>query len=109
MDLARRILRSLGYSVWVTASCVLALLAGVGFIGSVSESSYDAHTNRAPEGRIAIAALALVIALSAIWTAIRRLRGKPGRVGLGAGLMLTATAALLILLLIVVELASGPL
>ena len=109
MDLARRILRSLGYSAWVTASSVLALLAGVGFIGSVSEPSYDSHTNRAPEGRIAIAALALAVALSATWTVMRRLRGKPGRVGLGAGLMLTATAAMLILLLIVVDIASGPL
>jgi len=49
------------------------------------------------------------VALAALAVAVQRLRGKPSRVGLGAGLILTATTLLLFFLLVIVDLASGPL
>jgi hypothetical protein len=102
----RRIFASIGYPTWVTASSVVTLLAGVGLLQASIHSTYS-EENRAPELRIAIASAAFAVALPTAFAAIQRLRGKPGRVGLAAGLMLTVTATLLLMLLAVVEVASS--
>ena len=108
MELTRRVLRRLGYSGWLLVSAVLAIIAGAGLVGAVSESSYS-EENRSPEARIVIAAIAFSVASVALAVAIRHLRGKPGRLGLVRGLSLNVLTMLLIFLLIVVSLLSGPL
>jgi hypothetical protein len=109
MDFARRLLRRLGYSGWVLLSVVLALIAGAGLADAITHPTYDPHENRAPEARIALAAVALAVGLAAVSVPVQRLRGKHGRVGLTAGLILTLTTLLLIFLLVIVDIASGPL
>jgi hypothetical protein len=102
----RRIFASVGYPTWVAVSSVVTLFAGVGLLDASIHSTYS-EENRAPELRIAIASAAFAVALPTAFAAIQRLRGKPGRMGLAVGLMLTITATLLLLLLAVVELASS--
>jgi hypothetical protein len=105
----RRRWQLFGYSAWVLFSALLVLIAGVGVVGATVHSSYDPHENRAPAGRIVIAALALVVAVAAAGVAIQRLRGTNGKLGLGGGLALTCATVLLLFLLGLVEIASGPL
>lgn len=91
---------------WVTVSSVVTLLAGVRLLEASLNSTYS-EDNRAPELRIAIAAAAFAVALPTAFAAIQRLRGRPGRLGLAAGVMLTVTATVLLLLLTAVTLLSG--
>jgi len=72
-----------------------------------SLNSTYSEDNRAPELRIAIAAAAFAVALPTAFAAIQRVRGRPGRLGLAAGVMLTVTATVLLLLLTAVTLLSG--
>lgn len=87
----------------------LALWAGASLVGSILNSGYDPHEDRAPAARIAIAAIAAAVSLAAVATVVKRLRGADGQEGLLAGLLLSAAAVLLIVLLAIVDLASGPL
>jgi hypothetical protein len=98
----------LAYSVWLIAVALLAALAGVSLVDAIIHSSYDPHENRAPAGRIVIAALAFGTGLVACAFAVQRLRGKP-RSSFVADAALTTTTALLIVVLAIVEIASGPL
>lgn len=94
-------------SVWVLVAVAPTLIAGVALVESISESRYDAHENRAPEARIAIAAIATVVGLAAVTVAVQRLRGREGRLALLVGLVLATL--LLIALDAIITLASGPL
>lgn len=107
MQLARRFLRRIGYSGWALVSALLAFLAAAGLVSAISESGSE--ENRAPEARIAIAAVATASALTAAFVMFRHLSGKPTRIGVAGGLLLTATTVLLVFLLVVVDLVSGPL
>jgi hypothetical protein len=84
------------FSAWVLLSAAATLIAGGMLVASVSESSYDATENRAPEARIAVAAIATAVGLGAVTVAVQRLRGREGRLGLLAGLVL-ATVVLIVL------------
>ncbi|MFI5142726.1 MAG: hypothetical protein ACHQHM_01710 [Thermoanaerobaculales bacterium] len=104
----RRLWRLFLYSAWVLFSSFLALIAGAGLVGGILNSGYDSHENRAPEVRIAVAAVATAVGLAAVTVAAKRLRGGEGRRGLLTGLCLTAATVMLIALLGIVDLASGP-
>ena len=93
---------------YLSAVCATSL-AGAGLVGGILNSGYDPHENRAPEVRIAVAAVATEVGLAAVVVVVKRLLGGEGRGGLLAGLWLTAATALLIALLAIVDLASGPL
>jgi hypothetical protein len=101
--------RLLANLAWVLFSVLMALIAGAGLVGSIANSGYDPHEDRAPEARIAVAALATAVGLAAVTVAVRRLRGAEGRRGLLTGLCLTAATVMLIALLALVDIASGPL
>ncbi|MCW3031945.1 MAG: hypothetical protein QOK19_1861 [Solirubrobacteraceae bacterium] len=88
---------------------LLGLVELAALIESILEGSYDAHLNRAPAGRIVIAALGLLVALGALEAAVGELRGRRSRVGRGKGLVLTSLTIPMILLYMIVALASGPL
>ncbi len=105
-DRLRRTGRLFGTSIWFVVVALLALLAGLGLAGAITESG--AEDNRAPAGRIVFAALALCAALLALTLCIQRLRGEPIR-ALAWEVLVTATAAMLIVLSAAVDIASGPL
>jgi Na+/melibiose symporter-like transporter len=105
VELARRLLRRLAYSGWAFLSAVLAFIAGVGLVGAISES--NSEENRAPAARIAIAAIALLVAVITLVVVVQHLRGKPVRISLKGGLILTWVTVLLIFVGVVVGLASG--
>jgi hypothetical protein len=107
VGLARRILRRIGYSGWALVSAVLVFLAGASLIAAIGESSSE--DNRAPAGRIVIAALATVSALTAAYVVARHVRGRRIRIGVAGGLLLTWTTVLLLFALFVVDIVSGPL
>jgi cell division protein FtsW (lipid II flippase) len=92
-------------SAWVLLSAAVTLVAGGVLVASISESSYDATENRAPEARIAVSAIATVVGLVAVTVAVQRLRGREGRLGTLAGLVLATV--LLIALEGIITLASG--
>jgi hypothetical protein len=90
-------------------SLVLVVVAGDAFIASVSSSRNDSHQNRAPELRIAVAALALLAAIACVIAAGRWLRRQYGRsAGLHPGPLIGLTV-LLLLAYGAVALATGPL
>jgi hypothetical protein len=93
------------FSAWVLLSAAVTVIAGGTLVASVSESSYDATENRAPEARIAVAAIATAVGLAAVTAAVQRLRGREGRLALLAGLVLATV--LLIALEGIITLASG--
>jgi hypothetical protein len=90
----------------VLLSVVPTVIAGAALAGSIANSSYDATENRAPEARIAIAAIAVVLGLAAIGVAVQRLRRRETRRWLVSAPLLWASV-LLIALWFVVTLASG--
>ena len=77
----RRVLRPAS----VLLSLSLTVLAGAALTGSIANSSYDATENRAPEARIAIAAIATILGLAAIGVAVQRLRRRQARRWLASG------------------------
>ena len=93
-------------SAWVLLSAAVTLIAGGALVASISESSYDATENRAPEARIAVAAIATAVGLAAVTVAVQRLRGREGRLGLLVVLVLATF--MLIALDAIITLASGP-
>jgi hypothetical protein len=95
------------FSVWVLLAVAPTAIAGAALVESISESRYDAHENRAPEARIAVAAIATAVGLAAVTVAVQRLGGREGRLGLLAGLVLATF--LLIAFDAIITLASGPL
>jgi hypothetical protein len=99
-------LRVLLQSAWLLLSIVPTAVAGAALATSIVNSSYDANENRAPEARIAIAAIATALGLATVSVAVRRLRGQEPRLWLLSGLLLCASV-LLIALWIVVTIASG--
>lgn len=95
-------------SAGVLIATLATLLAGAVLGESIADSNYDATENRAPGARIAIAALATVLALSGLGVAVARLRGRRGGPSAPTGLLLSATYVLLVVLYGIVRLASGP-
>jgi len=89
----------------VLISAAVTVIAGGMLVAGISESSSDATENRAPEARIAVAAIATVVGLAAVTVALKRLRGREGRLGMLAGLVLATV--LLITLEGIITLASG--
>jgi hypothetical protein len=102
-------LRLLVSSGWVVSAALLALIALADLVASIANGHYDAHFNRSPGALIVIAAIGAVVSLAALSAAIGVARRQPGRIGLRAGVGLTAATLVLILLYAVVSLASGPL
>jgi hypothetical protein len=90
----------------VLLSLVPTVVAGAALAGSIAHSSYDATENRAPDARIAIAAIATALGLAAIGVAVQRLRGQEAWRWLASAPLLWASV-LLIALWCVVTLASG--
>src|SRR4029077_11585896 len=76
VDLARRIFRSLGYATWLTVSNVVALLTGLGLLGACINSTYS-EENRAPAGRIVVAAITFAVGPLNSGGAGSRPRGTP--------------------------------
>jgi hypothetical protein len=103
MQLRRRI----GYLAWALLAVLLALIAAWGLVNAIMNSG--STENRAPAGRIVLAAITLAVALVAASAVLGRLRGTDGRIGLVAGLALTGATIVLLFLLALGELASGPL
>jgi hypothetical protein len=85
------------------------VFAVAALVGSIANSGYNSHENRAPEARIVLAALASLVGFAAVCVAVQRLVGRGGRVGWLGGLLLTWATALLIFVWMVVVLGSGPL
>jgi hypothetical protein len=95
----------LSFSAWVLLSAAVTAIAGGLLVASVSESSYNATENRAPEVRIAVASIATVARLAAVIVAVRQVRGRERRLGLLAALAMATV--LLIVLEGIITLATG--
>jgi hypothetical protein len=93
----------------VLLSVVLAVIAGYAFVASVSNSRFDSHENRAPELRIAFAAVALLAALTCTLAAGRWLRRHHGGNAGPRTALLIGLTVLLLVMYGAVALATGPL
>jgi hypothetical protein len=98
--------RVLLQSAWALLSLVPTYVAGTALADSIAHSSYDATENRAPEARIAIAAIATALGLAAVSVAVQRMRGREARLW-PASALLSCASVLLIALWALVTLASG--
>jgi hypothetical protein len=92
----------------VIVAVVLTSIAAAELAASISHSAYDSHENRAPEARIVVAGLAVLVGLSAIYPAVARLRRRQGRTTI-SWIALAVLTAFLVVAQALVVLASGPL
>lgn len=104
----RHRLRLAGSVAWTLVSGLLALMTGSLLGSSIANSRYDDQQNRAPALRIAVAAAAFLVALTALRMAVKRLR-HPDRQHSNIALALVVLTLVLIFLLIIVAIGSGPL
>jgi hypothetical protein len=89
--------RLLTGSSWVLLTGLLALLSFLALAGSIAY--------QIPGALVVIAAIGMATALAALSTSVRWVQGRPERIGLLGGLMLTLATFLLILFDVVLSIA----